>query len=156
MLQCIVYPVRRSIFMNFTRITLVGWYSSLVYVFEKLLNTANTVLQLYVMNTFVGDGTLLWGYQLLKNLWMGQDWTTIGYFPRVVYCDYMRHELANVQRKTVQCALTINILNEKVFAVMSAWLLLLLAVNVVSTIYTVIILFLPTLRERSASDYLEV
>lgn len=45
---------------------------------------------------------------------MGQDWTTTGYFPRVVYCDYMMHEFANVQRKTVQCALAINILNEKV------------------------------------------
>lgn len=64
MLQCVVYPVRRSVFVNFTRIVLVGWYSSLVYVFEKLLNVANTVLQLYVVNTFVGDGTLLWGYQV--------------------------------------------------------------------------------------------
>ncbi|VDK83021.1 unnamed protein product [Onchocerca ochengi] len=105
--------VRRSFFVNFTYITHVGWYSSLVYVLEKLLYVANTVLQLYVVNTFVGDGTLFWGYQLLKDLWLGRDWTITGHFPRVVYCDYMKHELANVQRKTVQCALVINILNEK-------------------------------------------
>ncbi|CAG9536126.1 unnamed protein product [Cercopithifilaria johnstoni] len=153
--QCVVYPIRRSVFMSFTRIALVGWYSSLVYMLEKLLNIANTILQLYVVNTFVGDGTLFWGYQLLKDLWTGQDWTTTGYFPRVVHCDYMKHELANVQRKTVQCALAINILNEKVFALMSAWLLLLLAINVVSAVYTVTVLFMPTFRERSILNYLQ-
>uniref|UniRef100_A0A0R3RFQ0 Innexin n=1 Tax=Elaeophora elaphi TaxID=1147741 RepID=A0A0R3RFQ0_9BILA len=153
--QCVVYPVRRSVFVNFTCITIVGWYSSLVYILEKLLNIANTVLQLYVVNTFVGDGTLFWGYQLLKDLWTGQDWTMTGHFPRVVYCDYMRHELANVQRKTVQCALAINILNEKVFALMSGWLLLLLAINVVSAVYTITILFIPAFRERSILNYLQ-
>ncbi|EJW86712.1 innexin family protein, partial [Wuchereria bancrofti] len=153
--QCLVYPVRRSVFENFIRVTLVGWYSSLVYVLEKLLNIANTVLQLYVVNAFVGDGTLLWGYQLIKDLWTGKDWATTGHFPRVVYCDYIKHELANVQRRTVQCALAINILNEKVFAVMSAWLLLLLAVNIISAIYTVTILFIPTFRERSVSNYFQ-
>lgn len=65
MLQCVVYyPVRRSVFGSLTRIAHVGWYSSLVYVLEKLLNVANTVLQLYVVNAFVGDGTLFWGYQV--------------------------------------------------------------------------------------------
>ncbi|VIO98687.1 Uncharacterized protein BM_BM10579 [Brugia malayi] len=153
--QCLVYPVRHSVFENITRVTLVGWYSSLVYVLEKLLNIANTVLQLYVVNAFVGDGTLLWGYQLIKDLWTGKDWATTGHFPRVVYCDYIKHELANVQRRTVQCALAINILNEKVFAVMSAWLLLLLAVNIISAIYTVTILFMPTFRKRSVSNYFQ-
>lgn len=52
--------------------------------------------------------------QLLKDLLAGQDWTITGHFPRVVYCDYEKYELANIQRKTVQCALAINILNEKV------------------------------------------
>ncbi|VDK79708.1 unnamed protein product [Litomosoides sigmodontis] len=153
--QRVVYPVRRSVFVSLTHITHVGWYSSLVYVLEKLLNIANTVFQLYVVNAFVGDGTLFWGYQLLKDLWTGRDWTTTGYFPRVLYCDYMKHELANVQRKTVQCALVINILNEKVFALMSAWLLLLLAINVISTVYTITILFAPTCREHSILNYLQ-
>ncbi|KAL3985759.1 Innexin family protein [Acanthocheilonema viteae] len=153
--QCMVYPVRRSIVVSFTRIALIGWYSSLVYVLQKLLNIANTILQLYVVNIFVGDGTLFWGYQLLKDLWTGKDWTITGHFPRVVYCDYIKHELANVQRKTVQCALAINILNEKIFALMSAWLLLLLAVNIISAIYTVTILFVPIFRERCILNYLQ-
>ncbi|VDO78305.1 unnamed protein product [Onchocerca flexuosa] len=153
-----IYPkkVRRSFFVNFTNITHVGWYSSLVYVLEKLLYVANTILQLYVVNTFVGDGTLFWGYQLLKDLWLERDWTITGHFPRVVYCDYMRHELANVQHKTVQCALVINILNEKIFALLSAWLLILLAINVVSAIYTSVILFMLTSREHSVLNYLQV
>ncbi|KAM3717002.1 Innexin eat-5 [Dirofilaria immitis] len=153
--QCVIHPVRRSIFMNPSRIANIGWYSSLSYVLEKLLYVANSVLQLYVVNTFVGDGTLFWGYQLLNNLWSGQDWTITGHFPRVVYCDYMKHELANVQRKTVQCALAINILNEKVFALLSVWLLLLLVINVVSAIYIFTVLFTPIFREHSVSNYLQ-
>ncbi|MCP9264677.1 Innexin [Dirofilaria immitis] len=152
---CVIHPVRRSIFMNPSRIANIGWYSSLSYVLEKLLYVANSVLQLYVVNTFVGDGTLFWGYQLLNNLWSGQDWTITGHFPRVVYCDYMKHELANVQRKTVQCALAINILNEKVFALLSVWLLLLLVINVVSAIYIFTVLFTPIFREHSVSNYLQ-
>lgn len=52
--------------------------------------------------------------QLARNLLAGRDWTYTGHFPRVVFCDYDKVELGSVQHKTVQCALAINILNEKV------------------------------------------
>lgn len=42
------------------------------------------------------------------------DWTETGFFPYIVFCDYDKFELGNVQRKTVQCTLPINMFNEKV------------------------------------------
>ncbi|VDM28146.1 unnamed protein product [Toxocara canis] len=92
-----------------------GSFSSALYVLLKLANTVNVIIQLHVINTFVGDGTLLWGVELTSNLMAGRDWTYTGHFPRVVFCDYDKVELGNVQHKTVQCALAINILNEKFY-----------------------------------------
>ncbi|VDN06395.1 unnamed protein product [Thelazia callipaeda] len=153
--QCSNNPIRHSLFMNFTHITRAGWYSSLVYTLQKLSNVANTALQLLIVNIFVGDGTLLWGYQLIKDLIWGRDWTHTGHFPRVVYCDYKKYELANVQQKTVQCALSINVLNEKVFALISAWLMVLFVINVISAFHVISALSVPVFRKRSVLNYLK-
>ena len=84
--------------------------------------------------------------QVLHDLWQGKPWTESGHFPRVTLCDFEVRYLANLNRYvyglvliessfwfifryTVQCCLLINIINEKVFAFLWCWYLLLGAIT---------------------------
>lgn len=46
--------------------------------------------------------------------------------------------MANVQEKTVQCLLMLNILNEKIFVLIYVWFYLLLLLTVTNFVYTII------------------
>ncbi|KAL8606768.1 hypothetical protein ACOMHN_049597 [Nucella lapillus] len=59
---------------------------------------------------------------VLRKLFVDAEWTVSARFPPVTLCDLDIRQLENVQRFTVQCALPINIYNEKVFAFLWFWL----------------------------------
>ncbi|KAL3111345.1 hypothetical protein niasHT_019575 [Heterodera trifolii] len=65
----------------------------------------------------------------------GKPWTKSGHFPRVTLCDFEVRYLANLNRYTVQCALIINIINEKVFAFFWLWYCLLLCATTCSALF---------------------
>ncbi|CAK5082274.1 unnamed protein product [Meloidogyne enterolobii] len=54
---------------------------------------------------------------------------------RVTLCDFEVRYLANLNRYTVQCALLINIINEKVFTFFWLWYCLLLCITTCSTLF---------------------
>ncbi|VDL85291.1 unnamed protein product [Nippostrongylus brasiliensis] len=80
------------------------------------------------------DEYLFFGFQVLQDLLNGKPWTESGHFPRVTLCDFEVRYLANLNRYTVQCALLINIINEKVFAFLWCWYLLLVVITTISTL----------------------
>uniref|UniRef100_A0A915CDK0 Innexin n=1 Tax=Parascaris univalens TaxID=6257 RepID=A0A915CDK0_PARUN len=132
-----------------------GSFSCFLYILLKVVNTFNVIVQLHIINTFVGDGSLMWGVELARNLLAGRDWTYTGHFPRVVFCDYDKVELGSVQHKTVQCALTINILNEKVFVLLTLWFMILAVLTALNALFTFATLFIPMLRESEMLSFLE-
>uniref|UniRef100_A0A915B1U7 Innexin n=1 Tax=Parascaris univalens TaxID=6257 RepID=A0A915B1U7_PARUN len=76
--------------------------------------------------------------QVLSDLLCGKPWTESGHFPRVTLCDFEVRYLANLNRYTVQCALLINIINEKVFAFFWCWYLVLMMLTSCSTLFWIL------------------
>ncbi|CAJ0578357.1 unnamed protein product, partial [Mesorhabditis spiculigera] len=91
-----------------------GHYVSVLYVVTKALYALNIALQFAILNACLkNDQFVLFGFQVLNDLIAGKPWTETGHFPRVTLCDFEVRYLANLNRYTVQCALLINIINEK-------------------------------------------
>ncbi|KAI6198311.1 Innexin [Aphelenchoides fujianensis] len=113
-----------------------GHYVTFLYLFIKLCYTFNIMLQFIVLNAALkSDDYLLFGFQVLSDLAAGKPWTESGHFPRVTLCDFEVRYLANTNRYTVQCALLINIINEKVFAFFWVWYLVLAVITTCSTLF---------------------
>lgn len=132
---------KRSIF-NF----LSGYHSFLFYVLIKWLYFGVCLCQILLINTFVGDGSLLWGYNLMQDVLKGSEWKTSGIFPRVTFCDVEIVQIGQTNIHTMQCVLMINILNEKLYITLWFWLVLLATVNTISALNFTLLLFCPRLR----------
>ncbi|CAK5080788.1 unnamed protein product [Meloidogyne enterolobii] len=120
-----------SIFTRFrpTRL-LKGQLISCLYLFIKCFYTANILLQFSLLNAALkSDEYLFYGFQVISDLFEGKAWT------KVTLCDFEVRYLANLNRYTVQCALLINIINEKVFTFFWLWYCLLLCITTCSTLF---------------------
>ena len=99
-----------------------GCYLALSYLFVKLVYIANAVAQIYVLDLFLGNRFRLYGIDVLRRFVDGADWSASERFPRVTMCDFnVRHQTVN-HRYIVQCVLSINLFNEKIFIVVWFWL----------------------------------
>ena len=121
-----------------------GFYLSIFYMLIKILRLLNLFLQFYLLVIFIGDGYWSWGLSALKTIKEGNGWKDSTLFPRVTFCDFKVHQLANDHNYTVQCVLMINMFNEKIYLFIWFWLVLLMIAAVVDIIYNFInILFIP-------------
>ncbi|CEF67431.1 Innexin family-containing protein [Strongyloides ratti] len=115
---------------------LKGQYMTCLYLFIKTIYALNIIIQFVLLNKALkNDEHFFFGIQVLHDLYNGKPWTESGHFPRVTLCDFEVRHLANLNRYTVQCALLINILNEKVFAFFWLWYLILASITIASLIY---------------------
>ncbi|CCD69899.1 Innexin-19 [Caenorhabditis elegans] len=115
---------------------LSGQCLSILHSFTKLLYSMNVVAQFLILNACLKSSDFLFfGFQVLNDIWAGRPWTETGHFPRVTLCDFEVRYLANLNRYTVQCALLINIINEKVFAFLWCWYMILAIITTCSFIY---------------------
>ncbi len=61
-------------------------------------------------------------FQHVLNALNGIYWEKGGFFPRVAYCNFTQLSDPNLPKdRTVQCALMINMLNEKLFLIVYFW-----------------------------------
>ncbi|VDK62305.1 unnamed protein product [Onchocerca ochengi] len=109
-------------------------YVTALYLFCKCLNVLNIIVQLYLLNRFLGMQYHLWGFGVLNDLIHGREWSVSGNFPRVTFCDVTIREIGNTNRKTVQCVLMINMFNEKIFLALWFWLM---ALGILTTFYNI-------------------
>lgn len=111
---------------------------------------------------FLGRDFISYGFEEMTALAMGEDFISSPRFPRVTMCDFKVRFLGNVHRYSVQCALPINLFNEKVFLFIWAWILLLLIISVIGFFVWVFRAMLPSdrvgyivnhLRLQGRTDY---
>jgi hypothetical protein len=74
----------------------------------KLLIIGVLILQLLIINYFLGSMDMLWGFTILRQLVNGQDWRHNGFFPRVTFCDITTRDIGQSREHTVQCVLMVG------------------------------------------------
>ena len=123
-----------------------NFYTS-IYLLLKIFYVANIILQYYIVTKFLGFNYLLWGIEfiLTKNL---ENFTYIN------YCELSIMTLGNLQTYSIQCFLSINILNKLVFLSLWFWFAFLLACNIF-TIMNFLITFIYSYRLNHFKRYLK-
>ena len=112
-----------------------GNYLNSLYVLTRLMYLINSILQLVLLNLLLGHRGNAWflDIDIMKSiLRYGSPLLDSPYFPRVTLCDVPIREIAEIHRYTVQCALPVNILNEKIFLALSFWFSYVILHNIVS------------------------
>ncbi|KIH59966.1 NUC205 domain protein [Ancylostoma duodenale] len=132
-------------------------FVSAVYLFTKALYLVNVVLQLWLMNYFLGTNKHQWyGLGVIKDIVNGVEWETSGYFPRSAICDFEVRQVANIQKYSVQCVLVINIFNEKIFVILWFWYLLLFLSAAFTFVSWFFVLLFPCFSRWFIEQHLEL
>ena len=101
-----------------------GNYLTCTYLSIKLLYVSSVVLQIVILDNILGfDGSYyMLGLHRLLKAFRHEDADSQELFPRVTLCEFFIRQHTNLQMYTVQCALPINLFNEKIF--LFIWFLL--------------------------------
>ena len=79
-----------------------GNYLMSLFVIVRILYTFNSIVQLFILNHFLGNDYLILGFEVIGKIWNGDDWTQLKRFPRVTMCDFRIREVGIVHRYTVR------------------------------------------------------
>ncbi|XP_068915356.1 innexin inx2-like isoform X2 [Tenebrio molitor] len=114
------------------------------YIVCEILNLVNVVLQIFLMDWFLGGQFSFYGFTTLTS----PDVNPMNQvFPKLTKCQYYLYgPSGSVQNRDALCVLPLNILNEKLFIVLWFWLVFLSGVTVLSLIYRLCVIFVPKLR----------
>jgi len=129
---------------------------TLMYFTIKILYVVNTLVQFFLLNTFLSFNFTGYGPEAINNLLSSENWLESPRFPRVTMCDFMVRRLGSNQHwYAVQCNLPINLFNEKIFLGIWLWLIILTVLNVLSIISWIVALT-KSRRLASIKKYLRV
>ncbi|ELT87275.1 hypothetical protein CAPTEDRAFT_93311 [Capitella teleta] len=109
-----------------------GNFLMVCYMITKLLYLVNSIVQLYVLDYFLGTDFHMYGIEVLRKLYQGEDWSISSRFPRVTMCDFRIRHMNQLHRYVVQCVLPINLFNEKIFIFVWFWLCFLAMCTIIS------------------------
>lgn len=125
-----------------------GYNATLLYLFTKAAYVGNICLQIIILNHFLGQNYLHWGYEMTSNIIHGREWKETDVFPRVIMCDFQIRRLANLQRHTVQCVIMMNMINEKLYLFLYFWMFFIGVTTITNFIYFAVVMVIPPLRAK--------
>lgn len=99
---------------------------TLSYIIIKLVYFLNALMQIFLMNKFLSQNeNFFYGLDIFNSIMKGEgDMTSISdskVFPRVTVCDVHTRELGSDHLYTVQCVLSFNLFNERIYALLWFW-----------------------------------
>jgi hypothetical protein len=100
---------------------LYGNYLITAYLTIKAVYVINAVGQLFLLDALLVNDYHLYGAFIVERLLVGQDWDQSERFPRVTLCEFEIRHQSRLHNYVVQCALTINLFNEKIFLFVWFW-----------------------------------
>ena len=102
-----------------------GNFLVVLYISYKLLFLANCLGQLFMMDGFLGTDFHFYGFHAMKALLGEEQWPGSDRFPIFTICDYKVRQMGqNIHRNTVQCVLSINFFNDKLYLALWFWFVL--------------------------------
>ena len=152
-----------------------GNYLYLIYLMIKLLYILNLFAQLFLMNFFFGFHYHSFGVEILTKFINRDDYWANSksfprfisfspsfkykhkyfYFKRITYCDFKIRNMAdNIHKYSVQCALPINLFNEKFFICLWFWLIALAFITIWNFLKWTLMIF-PIKRKSFIEHYLK-
>ena len=102
-----------------------GNFMVCVYLVTKCLYLLNAVAQLFILDSFLSTEFHMYGVRVIQGMITKENWPAARIFPRTTMCDFTVRALGNSHRHTVQCVLSINFFNEKIYVIIWFWLVLL-------------------------------
>lgn len=124
--------------------------SFFIYSLTEVLNFLNVVLQMWMMDRFLGGEFSDYGWKVLQ--FTEWDWAVrydpmIRVFPRLTKCTFHRYgSSGDVQRHDAMCILPINIINEKIYVFLWFWFYFLAVASLVAIVYRALTILLPRMR----------
>ena len=113
---------------------LYGNYLVTAYLIVKFLYVVNAIGQILLLDAFLGIDYYFYGKHIIEQLIRGQEWSVSDRFPRVTLCDFdIRHQ-DRVHNYVVQCVLTINLFNEKIFLFIWFWFVFIAVITIFNMI----------------------
>jgi hypothetical protein len=103
-----------------------------LFVFVKILYTVNSIVQLFILNHFLRNESILLGFEILSKIWHKDIFSIeLKPFPADILCD-----ISNFDREydQVKCFLPINSFHEKIFIFLWFWLFLVSILNSIDLI----------------------
>ena len=132
-----------------------GYYLLILYVVVKLLFLANVFTQFFILDNILGQEFHTYGADVIRMASQGQDWTETARFPRVAMCDMLIRRLGNPHTYTIQCALTMNLFNEKIFLYLWFWFIFLIIMTSSGILLFLYRMCMPCDRFRYVKRHLE-
>jgi hypothetical protein len=81
----------------------------------KVAHLLNAVLQWIWLNEFLRSTRYpYWGFQILRDLYIGYDWQATGHFPRVTHCDFSQRKASSFNVSCC-CFFLLRIKSAKIF-----------------------------------------
>lgn len=131
-----------------------GFFVNYLYLFVKTLFVINIIAQFFILKDFLGINSDFWGAEIFSDLISGKTWNNTGNFPRVTFCDFKIRVMGNMQDRTVQCVLTINMFAEKIYLFVWWWFLFVAIITVMNFLYWIVISFSSSSREAFVKNLL--
>lgn len=121
------------------------------YFFCEALNMANVVVNIMLMDRFLGGAFMTYGTDVLRLSNMNQENRSdpmVEVFPRVTKCTFHKYGASgSIQKHDALCVLALNILNEKIYIFLWFWLMALAVVTACAVLYSLVVITMPTTRE---------
>lgn len=121
------------------------------YFFCEFLNVCNVIINIILVDKFLGGSFLRYGTDVISYSNMNQENRSdpmIEIFPRITKCTFHKYGASgSIQKHDSICVLALNILNEKIYIFLWFWFLIVAALTVLAMIYSMVILMMPTTRE---------
>ncbi|CAH3833891.1 innexin inx2-like [Pieris brassicae] len=143
-------------YLTYTHVYTHNMYA-LRYAFCEILNLANVVGQIFLLDVFLGGAFRDYGAGVAAFTHVPKvpsnfiDYDSVNpmdaFFPKVTKCFIrMYGPSGTIQVKDRLCVLPLNIVNEKIFVILWFWLIFLAAMSIAAVIFRILVLSMPPLR----------
>ena len=123
----------------------------LIYTSTEMLNLFNVVMQMLLLDRFLGGKFLNYGFQVFNfNGWTQfplQYDPMMKLFPRMTKCTFHQFgSSGDIQKHDTICVLPINIVNEKTYLFLWFWLILLMIATFCLALWRILSIMCPCIR----------